>query len=134
MRYSKYFNVALLLRKFLFCLVLIVLQGYATLQLSIMIVQSLCVVCFVVYLNPYEMWIDNFLMTLSEVLMIAVYSIVLVLLHDDPDQDEQTRVNLGWAFITICLFIILTNGFYIIGVLVYNLIVYIIESLKYKKQ
>ncbi|KAL4477135.1 hypothetical protein ABPG72_008869 [Tetrahymena utriculariae] len=108
-RFSKLFSSLLYIRKILFSFIIVLLHGCCYLQISLISFLNLLVIFLIAYLQPYDSVSENIKNASSEVILIAIQICAATLVEDGQDDNEERRINIGWAIVCLSAFALLWN-------------------------
>ncbi|EAR85945.2 hypothetical protein TTHERM_01178720 (macronuclear) [Tetrahymena thermophila SB210] len=108
-KYSKLFSSFLYIRKILFSFIIVLLHGYCYLQISLISFLNLVVIFLIAYIQPYDCLSENIKNASSEVILIAIQMCAATLVEDSQDDNEERRINVGWAIVCLSAFALLWN-------------------------
>ncbi|KAL4461972.1 hypothetical protein ABPG74_000817 [Tetrahymena malaccensis] len=114
LKWSKFTNVILYLRKIIFIMVLLYFYGFVYFQIVLVCLMNLFLAFYYLYVKPQEDKSVNIKNGISEILLIIMYASISLLVEDDENQDEQHRFNIGWVIIASASTILVIHIFSVI--------------------
>ncbi|KAL4454002.1 hypothetical protein ABPG74_003885 [Tetrahymena malaccensis] len=109
--FGKYMNIFILFRKIIFAGVLVVLQDHRIITLSIFSGANILLFFLYIISRPHILLIDNIRNAATEALFIAIQ--VLIYFFDEISSSttsfNTSQPQMGWAYIIICVFILLIH-------------------------
>ncbi|EAR91485.2 hypothetical protein TTHERM_00598660 (macronuclear) [Tetrahymena thermophila SB210] len=135
-KFSKYYNVVLYFRKILFCMVISFMYDYTYIQISFICVLNIFIIIYLSVVTPFKSNFENVQFIIQEVLMIAIQICASLLVKDSQDENEDTRMKIGWIIVAISGFLIAYFTIFIIKdliVSIYQLVKSLVMYIKNKK-
>ncbi|KAL4461587.1 hypothetical protein ABPG74_016211 [Tetrahymena malaccensis] len=139
-KFSKYYNVVLYFRKILFCMIISFLYDFTYIQIGLVSILNIFIITYLSVITPFKSNFENIQFIIQEILMIAIQICASLLVKDSQDENEDTRIQIGWIIVAISGFLIAYFTIFIIKDLIVSIfqlaksiIAYIINKKKKSK-
>ncbi|KAL4461969.1 hypothetical protein ABPG74_000814 [Tetrahymena malaccensis] len=114
LKWSKYTNVLLYLRKIIYIMTLLYLYGQVYIQVIVICIMNIFLAYFYLYIKPLQEKNSNLKNGVSEIIIIFMQTAICFLVEDKDDQDEQQRYDIGWFIIACASTILIIHIFSVV--------------------